>query len=111
MRDVVCVLALLALGGTAVAADEGAAIFDGKTLTGLVVAGASGETVVVLHMGDRATLKANQVEGTRPSKASSMPDGLLDPLTLEEVADLFAYLQKSNKASSLTRRPLESAPK
>ena len=22
-----------------------------------------------------------------------MPDGLLDPLTLEEIADLFAYLQ------------------
>jgi hypothetical protein len=40
-----------------------------------------------------------------------MPDGLLDPLTLEEVADLFAYLQKSNKAASLTRRPIESGTK
>jgi len=35
MRDVVCALALLALGGSVFAADDGkTAIFDGKTLTG-----------------------------------------------------------------------------
>ncbi|MBW8885139.1 MAG: c-type cytochrome, partial [Planctomycetia bacterium] len=75
---------------------------DGRTLTGLVAPGASGETIVVLP---------SAVEGTKPSKLSAMPDGLLDPLSLDEVADLFAYLQRSNKGTSLTRRPIEVAPK
>ena len=30
---------------------------------------------------------------------------------LDEVADLFAYLQRSNKGASLTRRPIEVTPK
>jgi hypothetical protein len=40
-----------------------------------------------------------------------MPSGLLDPLTLEEIADLFAFLQKTKPAGNLTRRPIEAAPK
>lgn len=84
---------------------------DGRQLTGLVVPGAAGETVVILPSAERVTLAARQIEATKPSKLSAMPDGLLDPLSLEEVADLFAYLQKSSKAPSLTRRPIESVPK
>jgi len=84
---------------------------DGRTLTGLVAPGASGETIVVLPSAERVVLQAKQVEGTKPSKLSAMPDGLLDPLSLDEVADLFAYLQRSNKGTSLTRRPIEVAPK
>ena len=32
-------------------------------------------------------------------------------LSLEEIADLFAYMQKSNKATALTRRPTDSGTK
>lgn len=84
---------------------------DGRQLTGLVGNGAAGETVVILPTAERVTLAAKQIEATKPSKISAMPDGLLDPLSLEEVSDLFAYLQKANKATSLTRRPIESTPK
>jgi len=84
---------------------------DGRLLTGLVGNGASGETVVILPTAERVILTPKQVETTKPSKISAMPDGLLDPLTLEEIADLFAYLQKTSKAPSLTRRPIESTPK
>jgi putative heme-binding domain-containing protein len=84
---------------------------DGKQLTGLVVPGAAGETIVILPTGDRVTLTAKQIEATKPSKLSAMPEGLLDPLSLEEVADLFAYLQRNNKGTALTRRPIEVAPK
>ena len=84
---------------------------DGRQLTGLVGNGAAGETVVMLPTAERVTLTAKQIEATKPSKLSAMPDGLLDPLSLEEVSDLFAYLQKTNKATSLTRRPIESTPK
>jgi putative heme-binding domain-containing protein len=84
---------------------------DGRQLTGLVGNGAAGETVVLLPTAERVTLTAKQIEATKASKISAMPDGLLDPLSLEEVSDLFAYLQKTNKATSLTRRPIESTPK
>jgi hypothetical protein len=40
-----------------------------------------------------------------------MPTGLLDPLSLEEIADLFAYLQKQDKTPSLSRRPGEAETK
>jgi len=84
---------------------------DGRQLTGLVVPGAGGETIVILPTAERITLSPRQIEATRPSKLSSMPDSLLDPLSLEEVADLFAYLQKPSTSPSLTRRPIEPAPK
>src|SRR6185369_2346020 len=79
---------------------------DGRTLTGLVGAGAAGETVIMLPTAERVTLKSNQIEATKPSKLSAMPEGLLDPLSLEDIADLFAYLQKTSKSASLTRRPI-----
>jgi len=84
---------------------------DGRTLTGLVGAGAAGETVIILPTAERVSLKSNQIEATKPSKLSAMPDGLLDPLSLEEIADLFAYLQKTSKTPSLTRRPVDATAK
>jgi putative heme-binding domain-containing protein len=63
---------------------------DGKTLTGLVVPGAAGETVVILPTAERVSLKAKQIE---------------------EVADLFAYLMNTSKPPSLTRRPVGAAAK
>jgi putative heme-binding domain-containing protein len=84
---------------------------DGRQLTGLVVPGSGGETVVILPTAERVTLLPKQIEATKPSKVSAMPDGLLDPLSLEEIADLVAYLQKSTRPPSLTRRPVESGAK
>lgn len=84
---------------------------DGRTFTGLLLPGASGEAIVCLPTGERVTLAPRQIEATKPSKISAMPDGLLDPLSLEEIADLFAYLQRSTKSASLTRRLIETAPK
>jgi putative heme-binding domain-containing protein len=84
---------------------------DGRTITGLVVPGGNGETVVVQQSGEKVTLTEDEIEETKPSKLSSMPTGLLDPLTLEEIADLFAYLQGTNKPPAISRRPVESATK
>ena len=84
---------------------------DGRQITGLVAPGSAGETVVVLPTAERVTLLAKQIEATKPSKLSAMPEGLLNPLSLEEIADLFAYLQNSNRVPSLTRRPVESGTK
>lgn len=79
---------------------------DGKTFTGIVAPGANGETVVLTNTGDRITFPAATIDDIRPSKVSAMPAGLLEPLTPEEIADLMAYLHKSNK-TGVARRPLE----
>ena len=47
MRDVVCALAMLVLGGTAIAADEGAPIFDGKSLAGWKQLGGAADYKVI----------------------------------------------------------------
>jgi putative heme-binding domain-containing protein len=80
--------------------------FDGRTFTGLVVPGAAGEIIVVETSGNKITVHSNEVEATKPSKLSAMPSGLLDPLSLEEIADLMAYLQGPSK-STLSRRPTD----
>lgn len=84
---------------------------DGRTLTGLVVPAGGGELNIIQSSGEKITLLEADIEEQKASKLSSMPAGLLDPLSLEEVADLFAYLQKSKAAPSISRRPGESATK
>jgi putative heme-binding domain-containing protein len=70
---------------------------DGKTYTGMI--GAAGEkSIVVLQAnGQKTTIARDQIDETIPSKKSAMPDGLLNQLTLEEIADLFALLMAGAK--------------
>jgi putative heme-binding domain-containing protein len=83
----------------------------GRQISGLVVPGSADETVILQSNGEKVTVKADDIEATKPSKVSSMPEGLLDPLTLEEIADLFAYLEGRTRAPSLSRRPVDSEQK
>ncbi|MFN0019021.1 MAG: HEAT repeat domain-containing protein [Pirellulaceae bacterium] len=78
---------------------------DGRTLSGIVAAGAEGETVILQSTGEKVTVKTADIEETKPSNVSSMPAGLLDTLTHEEIGDLFAYLQGTPKPVNLTRKP------
>lgn len=78
---------------------------DGRTLSGIVAAGAAGETVVLQSTGEKVTVKTVDIEETKPSNVSSMPTGLLDTLSLDEIGDLFSYLQGTPKPSNLTRKP------
>lgn len=65
---------------------------DGLSYTGLV--GAAGdEAVVVLQTnGEKVTVKKADIAETAPQSKSAMPEGLLNTLSAEEIADLFAYL-------------------
>lgn len=83
---------------------------DGRTLTGMVAAGSAGEIVVLQANGEKVTLAEQDVEATKPSKTSAMPAGLLDLLTLEEVADLMAFLDGTDEAQ-LSRNPAIIEPK
>src|SRR4029079_13112522 len=66
---------------------------DGKTYSGLV--GPSGDGIVVLQAtAERVTIANSDIDMIVPSKKSAMPEGLFATLTLDEIADLFAYLGK-----------------
>jgi putative heme-binding domain-containing protein len=65
---------------------------SGKTLTGL--AAPQGDTVTILQLdGSKVTIKVSEIDTQVASTTSPMPEKLLDELTLQEIADLFAYLE------------------
>ncbi len=78
---------------------------DGRTLSGIVAPGAEGETIILQSTGEKTTVKTADIEETKPSNVSAMPTGLLDTLSLDEIGDLFSYMQGTPKPANLTRKP------
>ncbi|HEX7378377.1 MAG TPA: HEAT repeat domain-containing protein [Pirellulales bacterium] len=77
---------------------------SGKTYTGLL-APAGGDGVTLLQSsGEKVTISNDDIAETAPSRVSAMPEGLLNSLTLAEIADLFAYLNNPTE-SHVTVRP------
>jgi putative heme-binding domain-containing protein len=67
----------------------------GKTYTGLVAPRGTAGVTVLLSSGEQLELTHDQIDDVAPSEISVMPSGLLNTLSLEQVADLFAYLQQT----------------
>jgi putative heme-binding domain-containing protein len=68
----------------------------GQQFNGL--AAPQGDSVTVLQSdGSKVTLKKDEIEQQFASLISVMPERLLDPLTKEEIADLFAFLESEAK--------------
>jgi len=67
------------------------AMKDGRVLNGLVRS-RTDRTLTLQTQTETLTLDRREVEETRPSPLSLMPEGLLDPLSKTEVRDLTAYL-------------------
>lgn len=65
---------------------------DGRTINGLVSPQPEGGVIVLMNDGQKVPLAKEQIDSMHPSKTSAMPAGLLNALTLEEIADLFQYL-------------------
>lgn len=65
---------------------------NGKIYTGMVSVDADGDHVVIQKDGNKVTVTEDDIAEIKPSKKSSMPNNLLDELTLSEISDLFAYL-------------------
>jgi putative heme-binding domain-containing protein len=76
---------------------------DGQQLTGIVVPGPEGEKIVLNADGEKVAVAEQDVSQQAPSKASTMPEGLLNELTLEQIADLFAFFQRPPN-TAVTRR-------
>ena len=67
----------------------------GKVVTGRIVNDTKGTLTVLTDAFDASkitTVPADDVEDTRPSKTSLMPEKLLHPLGKDELLDLMAYL-------------------
>lgn len=69
---------------------------DGRVLNG-VVAGSSEQTLTIQTLTERVAVPREQVESFESSDLSLMPDGLLEGLEDEQVADLIGYLMSDGK--------------
>jgi putative heme-binding domain-containing protein len=69
-------------------------LIDGRQITGIVGPGAEGEKLVLKNDGEKINVPEEEIDELTPSRISAMPTGLLRELTLEEIANLFAYLGK-----------------
>jgi putative membrane-bound dehydrogenase-like protein len=70
---------------------------EGQVYVGMPVPGISKNDKLVLLMSDatRLEIPKSRIEEQNPSRISVMPAGLLDQLSLREIADLFAFLETS----------------
>ena len=67
---------------------------DGQTYTGIVQS--AGDDLTILQSdGEKVTIAQEDVDETVATKTSTMPAGLLDTLTKQQIADLFAYISES----------------
>jgi len=65
---------------------------DGRSLTGLVVESNAGSVTLADGKNERTVIPRPRIEQMAPSPVSLMPEKILDPLTDQEICDLFAYL-------------------
>ncbi|MEL6105190.1 MAG: HEAT repeat domain-containing protein [Planctomycetota bacterium] len=65
---------------------------DGKVLVGMVSEQSDGTLSVRDARNNLTVISADDVDQILPSSSSTMPTGLLDDLTLQEISDLMAYL-------------------
>jgi len=87
-------------------ASQSVVTVDGKTLVGIVAAAGENHVTILQPTGEKVTIERSEIESIEPHRASVMPEGLLNNLTLQEIADLFAYL--SGPPAHLSRRPDEA---
>lgn len=73
------------------------ALNDGRVLNG-IVAEKTDKTLTLQTAKERIAVARGEIDALEPSKLSLMPDGLLQPLTENQVRDLFAYLMHQGQA-------------
>jgi putative membrane-bound dehydrogenase-like protein len=66
---------------------------DGRTLTGLVAESSPAAVTLLNEKNERTVLARDKIEEMAASPVSLMPEKILDPLSEQEIRDLFAFLQ------------------
>jgi putative heme-binding domain-containing protein len=64
---------------------------DDRVLNGIILA-QNAQSVTLQTVSEKVSLPRSEIESTRQSQLSMMPEGLLQALTDEQVANLIAYL-------------------
>jgi putative heme-binding domain-containing protein len=80
-------------------------IAGGKTYEGMVARHNDGSMTVLQSDAKKVHVAADDIEEVQPSKTSAMPEGLLNKLSLEQVADLFALLMNAPEPGVAARGP------
>jgi putative heme-binding domain-containing protein len=83
---------------------------DGRNLTGLIVENNDRRIVVRLAGESQETVPQNNVEFTRVSKLSMMPEGIETVVSKTDLADLFAFLSLDKPPADPTARLIPGAP-
>jgi putative membrane-bound dehydrogenase-like protein len=89
-----------------VAADFRMSVFrlhDGQSVSGVIVE-QTDKTLTIQTQQERVTIPKDDIEQTRSSNLSLMPDGLLTPLSADQVRDLVGYLMTSQQVPLPTSR-------
>ena len=65
-------------------------------LDGLILSEDEDKITMMLPEGERpVAIPKGQIRDRRVSRVSAMPEGLLDPYDLNQIADLLAYMQQT----------------
>jgi putative heme-binding domain-containing protein len=72
------------------------AMKDDRVLSGIVL-NQTDRMLTVQTATEKLTLEKSAIDKVRPSQLSMMPDGLLDALNEQQVANLFAYLMSETQ--------------
>ncbi|HLV00642.1 MAG TPA: c-type cytochrome, partial [Acidobacteriota bacterium] len=79
---------------------------DGAVYTG-VIAAQSDTTVTLRRAGEEDQILRSRIERMRALSVSTMPEGLEEEISLEEMADLLEFLQNLNRQSDVSRSAAE----
>ncbi|MHC4876900.1 MAG: hypothetical protein ACYTGL_10405 [Planctomycetota bacterium] len=78
----------------------------GRVLNGMMMPAGPDEIRVVASDGKQTLLPKTEIDEAIESNRSSMPDGLLEPLTYEQIRDLFLYLDHLGPNANTTPETL-----
>jgi len=73
---------------------------DGDQHAGMALEQANGEYLILRTDGKRIRVLKEDIEEVRDSDISAMPEKLLDPLSVSQVADLMAFLMTSSERTA-----------
>jgi putative heme-binding domain-containing protein len=71
---------------------------DDRVLSGIIL-NQTDRMVTIQTPSEKLTLEKSGIENIKPSQLSMMPDGLLNNLSEEQTANLFAYLMSQNQVA------------
>jgi len=73
---------------------------DGRVLAGMPVVNDGPTLVLLLSDGSKVTIPKDEIAEEKASTTSVMPEGLLDPLSYQEIADLIALFESVPRVAS-----------